>query len=195
MSITFPLHMMSSKIDDRRCSLILFRRWTPPSLKDCHKGRYLWTDAFGVINLITLFKVTRERHYLDIAKILIKAVHDDLGRTRDHKRRLPGASNRQPLAGGLRIGKVQENGLDGDGQFHHHLTLWMFALNRMTQAGAGRKYNEMAICLAEIIHEKFVYDKGTTRPKMYWKMAVDLSEPLVKSEGNLDAISGHVIYR
>ena len=28
--------------------------WTPPPMAEGHRGRYLWTDAFGVLNLLTL---------------------------------------------------------------------------------------------------------------------------------------------
>jgi len=38
------------------------------------------------------------------------------------------------VAGGLAIGKKDELGRDGDGQYHHYLTLWMFELNRMAVA-------------------------------------------------------------
>ena len=69
--------------------------WTPPPKSGGHRGRYLWTDAFGVINFITLHhehtKTSSEdtdNKYLTLARRLIETVHDVLGRTRDGKSRL-----------------------------------------------------------------------------------------------------------
>ncbi|KAI0676317.1 hypothetical protein C8Q78DRAFT_1065189 [Trametes maxima] len=169
--------------------------WTPPPMAEGHRGRYLWTDAFGVLNLLTLGALTtRHALYAILAARLVTAVHDVLGRTRDGTRRLPGASDAHPLAGGLRIGKeVEEDdpGGDGDGQYHHYLTLWMFAPNRLSRATGERRHNDLAIELARAIHPKFVRDRDAVRPRMCWKMSVDLGRPLVRSEGNLDPIDGY----
>lgn len=81
-----------------------------------HKGRYLWTDAFGVVNFITLFKETSSPVYLTLARRLVDTVHNILGRTRDGSSRLPPATDAEPLKGGLRIGKIQGSGSDCDGQ-------------------------------------------------------------------------------
>lgn len=171
------------------------RPWTPPPASAGHRGRYLWTDAFGVLNLITLSRVTPHgAHYIALASTLVSAVHSILGRTRDQSARLPGATEEDPLGGGLRIGKEDEAGPDGDGQYHHYLTLWMFALNRLSVASAQPGYNDMAVSLARAIHPAFVYQRGGPRPRMYWKVSVDLSHPLVRSEGNLDPIDGYVIF-
>ena len=169
--------------------------WTPPPATAGHRGRYLWTDAFGVLNLITLSRVTPHRsHYVTLAGTLVSTVHSILGRTRDQSSRLPGATEENPLAGGLRIGKEHESGPDGDGQYHHYLTLWMFALNRLSVASAQPEYNDMAISLARAIHPAFVYQRDSSRPRMYWKVSMDLSHPLVHSEGNLDPVDGYVIF-
>ena len=92
------------------------KAWTPPEKSGGHRGRYLWTDAFGVINYLTLNKETSDPKYLAHAIRLSETVHDVLGRTRDGKARLPRASDENPLGGGLRIGKEDEGGPDGDGQ-------------------------------------------------------------------------------
>ncbi|OBZ67561.1 hypothetical protein A0H81_12331 [Grifola frondosa] len=171
--------------------------WTPPPMAEGHRGRYLWTDAFGVLNFITLSTVTANPVYTTLAARLIQAVHDTLGRTRSGTARLPGASDAHPLRGGLRIGKEDEEddpGGDGDGQYHHYLTIWMFALNRMARAAQERRYNDLAIELAQAIHPRFVRDRNAPRPRMYWKMSIDLRRPLVLSEGNLDPIDGYVIF-
>ena len=168
------------------------RSWTPPPKAGGWRGRYLWTDAFGVINFITLYKESNDETYLSCAKNLVQAVHDINGRTRDGKSRLPGASDLNPLEGGLRIGKTDESGSDGDGQYFHYNSLWMFALNRLSIASKVPEYNDRAIQFAKAIHPHFFIDKDTSSPRMVWKIAMDMSRPLVWGEGNLDPIDGYV---
>ena len=69
----------------------------------CHKRhlcsctcRYLWTDAFGVCNFITLAAETGEGRYLAQAEALIADVHGTLGWARNGKHRLRGATDEQP---------------------------------------------------------------------------------------------------
>lgn len=182
--------------------------WTPPPKSGGHRGRYLWTDAYGVLNLLTMHREytatldlttnTSEKEknrYLTMAERLVETVHEVLGRTRDGKRRLPGASEENVVGGGLRIGKEEESGMDGDGQYHHYLTVWMFALNRLSMATGDGKYNRQAVALAKAIHPRFFVNRKSSRPRMVWKMAMDLSAPLVQSEGNLDPIDGFVVFR
>ncbi|KAJ5748304.1 uncharacterized protein N7511_010000 [Penicillium nucicola] len=177
--------------------------WDPPPRSGGHRGRYLWTDAFGVINLLTMhiqYNISTEpdrwdKRYLVLADRLINTVHDVLGRTRDGCSRLPGATDANPLGGGLRIGKTDDHGPDTDGQYHHYLTLWMFALNRMARASGNVEYNRQAVQLAKAIHAKFFVDRVTARPRMVWKMNMDLTKALVASEGNLDPIDGYVVFR
>src|SRR2546423_775864 len=160
--------------------------WEPPPKAGGFKGRYLWTDAFGVINFLTLYKETSDDRYLALAKSLVRTVHDIQGRTRDGKSRLPGATDENPLGGGLRIGKEDAAGSDGDGQYHHYLTLWMFALNRVSIAAKDPSYNDQAISLAKAIHPRFFVGRSSSHPRMVWKISMDMSRPLVTSEGNLD---------
>jgi len=169
--------------------------WKPPPASAGHNGRYLWTDAFGVLNFITLNRLTNWPGYLDYAKKLVLAVHETLGRTRDLKSQLPGATPSNPVSGGLRIGKEDESGANGDGQYHHYLTLWMFALNRLSIATKEKHYNDEAIALAKATHTAFVYERDHDHPRMYWKMSVDLDVPLVDNEGRLDPASGLAIFR
>lgn len=170
-------------------------QWTAPQNSGGHKGRYLWTDAFGVLNFLTLYKEANEDRYLTLARSLAQTVHGILGRTRDGAARLPGATEQEPLKGGLRIGKEDATGSDGDGQYHHYLTLWMFALNRLSLAAGDPAYNDQAISLAQAIHPRFFVDRSSARPRMVWKIAMDMSRPLVASEGNLDPIDGFVVFR
>ena len=175
--------------------------WIPPPRSGGHRGRYLWTDAFGVLNLITLHREasdlqdTIKHHYLILAKRLVETVHDVLGRTRDGRARLPGATDSNPVGGGLRIGKIDPDGPDADGQYHHYLTVWMFALNRLSLATDEPKYNQLAVALARAIHPRFMRNRESDRPRLAWKMRTDLSAPLVTSEGNLDPVDGFVVFR
>jgi hypothetical protein len=70
----------------------------------------------------------------------------------------------------------------------------MFALNRMSIASKKEWYNDQAISLAKAIHPRFMIDRDSPRPRMFWKMSMDLKSPLVFSEGNLDPIDGYVIF-
>lgn len=169
--------------------------WTPPPKSGGHKGRYLWTDAFGVVNFLTLYHTTTSLTYLTLAKSLVHSVHNILGRTRDGTSRLPGATDTQPLNGGLRIGKMDEWGSDGDGMYHHYLTLWMFALNRLSIASSEMEWNDLAICLAKAIHPRFVITGTGGRKRMVWKISMDMKRILVPSEGHLDAATGFVVFR
>lgn len=181
--------------------------WKPKPYAD-NKSRYLWTDAFGVCNFITLYyenggKTGKQREgarrdyhtYLDQADALINEVHNVLGKTRNGSRRLGTSTDEHPLRGGLRIGKVDPEGTpDGDGQYFHYLTKWMFALNRMSIARKDPKYNDLAIELAEAVHDKFLHTKFGA-PRLCWKMSIDLNKQAVPSEGNLDPYDGYVTYK
>lgn len=174
------------------------RSWAAPDKPGAggHHGRYLWTDAFGVVNFITLSKETSSPIYLTLARQLVKRVHDVLGYTRDGTARLSGATDAEPLGGGLRIGKLSAHGSDCDGQYHHYLTLWMFALNRLALATGEKEYNQLAVQLAKAIHPRFVIrTEGQATPQMVWKVSTEMKEVLVPSEGHLDAATGFVVYR
>jgi len=169
--------------------------WKPKAYTD-NKSRYLWTDAYGVCNYITLYNETKDTQYLNAAKALIQDVHNTLGKDRVGRHRLGSSTDEDPLLGGLRIGKIDEEGTpDGDGQYFHYLTKWMFALNRMSIATNDYNYNRLAIQLAASIHPHFVYNRESNRPRMYWKISIDMSKPLTRSEGNLDPYDGYITYR
>jgi hypothetical protein len=175
--------------------------------------RYLWTDAFGVCNFLGLYHQTGEGTYLDLALQLVDQVHDTLGRHREDDSRtgwISGLDEEQgrkhPTQGGLRIGKeLNERGLrdsfdeglewDRDGQYYHYLTKWMHALNCVSRGTGDLKYNTWAVELAKTAHTRFVYDSPSDGPKrMYWKMSIDLSRPLVLSMGQHDPLDGFVTY-
>ncbi|KAI1877997.1 uncharacterized protein JN550_000179 [Neoarthrinium moseri] len=170
--------------------------WKPPPQPGNagHRGRYLWTDAFGVVNFLTLFHETAEPRYLGLAKRLVQSVHDVLGRTRDETSRLPGATDEEPLKGGLRIGKTDEYGPNADGQYHHYLTLWMFALNRLSVAAKDSTFNDLAVQLARAIHPRFIMVRNG-QETMSWKISTDMTQPLVNSKGHLDDVTGLAIFQ
>src|SRR5437868_12296390 len=128
--------------------------------------RYLWTDAFGVVLLLSLFYETGEERWLDEAEALVFEVERVLGRPR-----------------GLRIGEAP----DRDGQYYHYLAMWLFALATL---GAHKSaYRARALVLARDIHRAFVV-RGTG---VIWKMAEDLSRPYPGTGlGAMDAYDGYV---
>lgn len=48
--------------------------WRPKAFAE-NKSRYLWTDAFGVINYLTLFTETKQQHYLEQAVTLVRILN------------------------------------------------------------------------------------------------------------------------
>ena len=80
-------------------------------------------------------------------------------------------------------------------QYYHYLTKWMHALNRVTRVTGDFTYNRWAIELARTAHSKFVYAPSSgSQKRMYWKMSIDLSYPLVPSMGLHDSLDGLVTY-
>lgn len=131
--------------------------------------RYLWTDAFGVVLLISLHAESGERRYLDQAEWVVAEVDRVLGRSR-----------------GIRIGEAP----DRDGQYFHYLAMWLYALSIL-----GRHlpdYKRKGVELVRQIHDRFVVpNRG-----IVWKMNEDLSAPYPGyGFGALDAFDGYVSYR
>src|SRR5512136_1308827 len=131
--------------------------------------RYLWTDAFGVVLLVSLYEELKEERFLDEAEWLVADVMRVLGRKR-----------------GIRIGEEA----DRDGQYFHYLSMWLYAL-----AVLGRhiaRYREMGIDIVHEVHDAFlVPGRG-----VFWKMKEDLSAPYPGyGLGALDAFDGYVSYR
>ena len=131
--------------------------------------RYLWTDAFGVVLLVSLYRALAKDEFLDEAEWLVAQVDRVLGRPR-----------------GIRIGEEP----DRDGQYFHYLAMWLYAL-----AVIGRhipRYREKGIDLVHQIHDAFLLPgRG-----VIWKMKEDLSSPYPGyGLGALDAFDGYVSYR
>jgi hypothetical protein len=131
--------------------------------------RYLWTDAFGVVLLVSLYRELGEVEHLAQAKELVAEVERVLGRRR-----------------GIRIGEAS----DRDGQYYHYLAKWLFALYRLGEIEPS--YRTRAIELVRETHDAFVVPgRG-----VWWKMREDLSGPYPGyGFGALDAFDGWSVYR
>jgi len=175
--------------------------------------RYLWTDAFAVSNYLELFRQTAEHDFLDLALELVDQVHQTLGRHRQDGKRsgwLSGLGEEQaylhPTRGGLRIGKPlderqpgeppdESREWDQDGQYFHYLTRWMHALYCVSRETGNNVYLKWALELAKAAHSAFTYTPATGGARrMYWKMSIDLSRPLVDSMGQHDPLDGLITY-
>jgi len=176
--------------------------------------RYLWTDAFAVCNFLALARVTGDTQFMELALQLIRQVHHVLGRHRGDDDRtgwisglVDESGEAHPTRGGLRIGKPlperrPDDPLDErlewnrDGQYFHYLTKWMHALDQVTRSTGQPIFNRWARELAETAHRAFTYAprSGGSR-RMYWKMNVDLTRPLVPSMGQHDPLDGLVTYK
>ncbi|WP_046869711.1 hypothetical protein, partial [Microvirga massiliensis] len=131
--------------------------------------RYLWTDAFGLVLLVSLHRELQDDTYLDEAEWLVAEVERVLGRPR-----------------GIRIGEAP----DRDGQYFHYLAMWLVALGRLGELKP--KYRDHGVALAKGIHSAFVLP-GTG---VIWKMTEDLSAPYPGyGLGALDSFNGYVAYR
>lgn len=175
--------------------------------------RYLWTDAYAVCNFLGLHRQTGDRAYLDLALSLVDQVHHILGRYSDNDSRcgwISGlddeAGEAHPTRGGLRIGKkLAERGpdepyderleWDRDGQYFHYLTKWMHALCRAGMVTGDRQYCCWAVELAQAAHAGFAAAAGPGgQMRLFWKMSIDLSYPLVPSMGHHDPLDGLITY-
>lgn len=175
--------------------------------------RYLWTDAFAVCNLLGLAHATGEERYRHLALRLIDQVHHTLGKYRGDDLRtgwISGLANEQgeahPTSGGLRIGKrlperapgepLDENlEWERDGQYFHYLTKWMHALDQAARSTGEPRFNLWARELAETAQRAFTYlPRGGDGERMYWKMSIDLSRPLVSSMADSDPLDGYITF-
>ena len=131
--------------------------------------RYLWTDAFGVVLLVSLYHELRRNEFLDEAQWVVAEVERVLGRRR-----------------GFRIGEA----VDRDGQYFHYLAMWVFALSRLGKIVP--EYRTKAIRLVKDIHPAFLIPgRG-----VHWKMREDLSAPYPGfGLGSLDPFHGYIVYR
>ncbi len=170
--------------------------------------RYLWTDAHAVCNFLSLHASQENGQWLSMAVALVDQVHEVLGRHRPDDVRtgwISGLSDSEgrlhPTIGGLRIGKpLPERPIEApfderaeweqDGQYYHYLTKWMHALGRMGAITGDEHYRRWARELAVTAYRGFLASAGPAR--LYWKMSIDLSYPLVAASGQHDTLDGLV---
>jgi hypothetical protein len=176
--------------------------------------RYLWTDAFALLDALALHRKTGEARWRQLASDLVAQVHGVLGRHRPDDTRTGWLSElseeegaRHPTRGGLRIGKpLPERGPDQrcderlewerDGQYWHYLTKWMDALSRAAVILGEPRYQAHAIELAEAVFPRFLQSSTAGTPVgVAWKMSVDLSRPQVAGISPHDALDGCVTFR
>lgn len=175
--------------------------------------RYLWTDSFAVCNFLELYTQKNDVKFKDLALVLANQVHHTLGKHRgdDIQKRSgwisglsEGEGKLHPTQGGLRIGKKFPERLvtepydddaewDKDGQYYHYLTKWLQALSKLFVVTGDRKFLEFGVELVDGVHSRFTYSRGT-RKRMFWKMSIDLSRPLVPSMGHHDPLDGFITY-
>lgn len=169
--------------------------------------RYLWTDAFAVQCFLGLARMTGDVAERDRAPALIDRVHHTLGQHRADDPRegwisgLPEAEGRNhPTIGGLRIGKeLPERGpnepfderreWDRDGQYFHYLTKWV---NALLKAAEETKEEQFGAWAGELLKAGGKFIRKGSPPRMYWKMSIDLSYPLVPRMGAHDPLDGLV---
>ncbi len=183
-------------------------------LSDCeiNGSRYLWTDAFAVSGLLELRALGGREVNLELALRLVDRVHHVLGRFRSDDPRsgwISGLSETEgeahPTRGGLRIGKPlperrEEELIEGgsewdrDGQYFHYATRWMSAIDRVSRETGDPRYNVWAREMAERVYDAFVHRYPGGMRSICWKMSTDLSRPLVRTMGQLDALDGYVTF-
>ena len=131
--------------------------------------RYLWTDAFGLVLLVSLYEELDDASFLDAAEHLVSEVDRVLGRPR-----------------GIRIGEEP----DRDGQYFHYLAMWLYALAVLGDHIPA--YKQRGIELVRQIHKPFLVPGNG----VIWKMQEDLSGPYPGfGFGAMDAYDGYISYR
>jgi len=203
--------MASSRIRQAIELMTRFTARTGIAVDEGTPRRYLWTDAFATCNLLGLSQATGDAAYAELALRLIDRVHHTLGKHRPDDPRAGWISGlaahegeAHPTCGGLRIGKrLAERGpeqplderleWDRDGQYFHYLTKWMHALDQATRSTGLPLFTQWARELAHTAHRAFTYEpRGGAGRRMYWKMSIDLSRPLVGSMGQHDPLDGFI---
>ena len=171
--------------------------------------RYLWTDACAVTAWVNLHAQSGPGagRDLDRAQQLVEQVHATLARHRFDDGRAGPISGLpeseavlRPTAGGLRIGKPlperrtdeaynEQLEWDRDGQYFHYNARWMHALDALARATGDERHLRAAIELAVRSVQAFAHG-GVGSERLFWKMSIDLSRPLVPAMGQHDAIDG-----
>jgi hypothetical protein len=134
-----------------------------------HGPRDLWTDALGLVCLLSLHRELKEDWILAEAEWVAHEVDRVLGRRK-----------------GIRAAER----VDGRGQTFRSQALWVFALHRLGQLLP--QYNQRALALVREIHAPFVRPGAGIIPRM----EEDLSRPFTGSgPGLLEVFMGLAVYR
>jgi hypothetical protein len=134
--------------------------------------RYLFTDAFGLVLLVSLFRRLREPALLADAEKLVSEVDRVL--RAEH---------------GFRVGEEPSH----EGQSFHYIALWAFALSRL--GSFLPEYQDRAIAIAKVAHARFVKPGEGVR----WKMTADMTSTFPgvggAGVGGMEPFWGYVLYR
>ena len=134
-----------------------------------HGRRDLWTDALGVVCLVSIYRELKEDWILAEAEWVAHEVDRVLGRRK-----------------GIRAAEQ----VDGRGQTFRSQLLWVFALHRLGQLVP--EYRQRALDLVREIHAPFVRPGAGIIPRM----EEDLSRPFTGSgPGLLEVFMGLAVYR
>ncbi|KAF4666116.1 hypothetical protein FOL47_004275, partial [Perkinsus chesapeaki] len=170
-----------------------------PGGVDGRQRRYLWTDAFGVLNFVTLSKCFPDRsdEFLGAARKLVRTVHQTLGTPRSPEFPMLPDPHHPSTFIGLRIGKLHacarsDPGMTYDGMYWHYIDKWLFALLRLHEATKSLEALDEAIRIVKGVHPHFCVPGRGVR----WKVNVDM-EPisgLGSARPNHDAETALIIY-
>ena len=86
--------------------------------------RYLWTDSFGLVLLVSLYAETKDEKYLKMAETLVSEVYRVLGT----KKRI----------------RIREEA-DRDGLYYHYLIIGVFYQLRLSQVKKNTNKNLIKI--------------------------------------------------
>ena len=176
--------------------------WEPNSKDRTCQRRYLWTDSFGILNLVTLShraqSEERKRVLLKAAQRLADVTSKTLGTPRSEN--LPMLPNDKGGYKGMRIGKekakiMSDAGMSYDGMYWHYIDKWIFALVRLGQATG--EIPTAATDFIKDVHPHFLKkDRHGGPVGLYWKMNSDLSviAGLEDTDPNRDAFDGWIMY-
>jgi len=174
--------------------------------------RYLWTDAYAVCNFLGLYRKTNDEQYRRFALLMVDQVHATLGRHRRDDPRtgwISGLDEEEgrshPTKGGLRIGKEMKERrpeepfdelLEWTGRAVLSLPDTMDARPPLREQGyrgsdlsqVGDRARKNGPCKVHL------RPAGWGEKRLYWKMSIDLSYPLVSSMGHHDPLNGLITY-
>ena len=133
--------------------------------------RYLWTDAFGVLNFVAMGQP-------EAAERLVRAVHETLGNPRSDEFPMMKKNGKYV---GLRIGKTNARkqsdlGMDFDGMYWHYLDKWFYAVARLSLLTEDPELLQETIDRALTVFPAFArYNRNGRLEHIRWKLNVDTS--------------------